>query len=85
MKKILLTFFCSLSLLYSCFGYCEEDIYIETEENKDIVSVSSENDNINLDKKEEEKVKKEKNKHQYDIEIYPYVSMRYTSTTIIES
>lgn len=83
MKTLIKILIFTVSLIYPYYGYCETDSYLDSEEHKDFVETSKESIG-NEEIKEEKKSKTEKNRHQYDIEIYPYVSVKYTSTTIVE-
>lgn len=78
MKRLILLLFCVICLGYSYYCSAEEDLYIDMDESKDMVEAS------NIDKEDVKKQKTEKNKYQYDIEIYPYISVKYTYTTVVE-
>lgn len=84
MKTLIKLFICSFSLLYPYYGYCETDSFLDNEESSEFVETSKESDDKEIKKIENEgkKSKTEEKKYQYDIEIYPYVSVKYTSTTV---
>jgi hypothetical protein len=62
--------------LVSYKSYAEEDLYFENESTSEYVETSKEDDMI--------KKKTETQKYQYDIEVYPYVSIKYTSVRVKE-
>ena len=74
MKTIINLFICLFFVLYSCSSFSEEDSYIDFDEETKVLETS----------KGEKRPEREKNQYQYDVEIYPYISVKYTSTKIIE-
>ena len=80
MKTICKLFIFTMFLSLPLYSYAKEENnkYIDEENSSEYFETSDE-DNIY---KENEKVesKTETDKYQYDIEIYPYVSVKYTSS-----
>lgn len=77
MKNLLKIFIIFYVLLFSSYLFAEEDLYIEDYSDKDGYVETSQDKNDQI----EERVKSRTETHQYryDLEIYPYVSVKYTS------
>jgi hypothetical protein len=63
--------------IFSTLIYADEDIYIEDDSEKETFVETSQNKNDQIE--ENVKSRTETQQYKYDIEIYPYVSVRYTS------
>ena len=73
--KVLIVFYISV---FSSFLYADEDIYIEdNSSNKETFVETSQSNKDQIE--ERVKSRTESTQYKYDIEIYPYVSVQYTS------
>lgn len=72
--NILVAFYISI---FSSFLYADEDLYIEDDSEKETYVETSQNNKDQIE--ERVKSRTESTQYKYDIEVYPYVSVKYTS------